>query len=118
MIIFKKFTFDCAHYLPKVPVGHKCRNMHGHTYHVTFFIDGPIDDNLGWVMDFTDLKNIVKPVIQQLDHAVLNEIPGLENPTAENLAVWLWNELKPAIPQLDKIELMETPTSGVIYNGS
>jgi 6-pyruvoyltetrahydropterin/6-carboxytetrahydropterin synthase len=117
MAIYKQFTFDSAHFLPNVPEGHKCRNMHGHTYHLTVFVDGKLMQHEGWVIDFGDLKAIVKPLIEKLDHAMLNDIPGLENPTAELLAVYIWDNIKPQLPQLSKIELKETPTSGVIYEG-
>ena len=117
MQLFKKFTFDAAHFLPNVPEGHKCREIHGHTYQLTVFLEGTPDANLGWVLDFADLKRAIEPVIQQVDHKFLNQVPGLENPTCEYIAIWLWNQLKPALPLLSKIELYETPTSGVVYEG-
>ena len=117
MLIFKSFTFDSAHFLPNVPEAHKCRRMHGHTYRLTVYLEGNLDPNLGWVVDFAELKNVVKPVIDSVDHYVLNDIEGLENPTCEKLAVWLWNRIKPGMPMLAKIELWETPTSGTIYEG-
>lgn len=117
MIIYKQFVFDSAHFLPNVPEGHKCKRMHGHTYHLTVYIDGPIQNPEGWVIDFSDIKSLINPIINQLDHHTLNEIQGLENPTAENVAQWLWNQIKPSLPSLHQIELKETPTSGVIYNG-
>ncbi len=117
MIIYKKFIFDSAHYLPFVPDGHKCKNMHGHTYALTVFVEGDLIQPEGWVIDFGDLKPIVKPLLDRLDHHCLNDIPGLENPTSEILAVWLWEQLKPQLPGLKRIELNETATSGVIYEG-
>lgn len=117
MIIYKQFTFDAAHFLPNVPEGHKCKNLHGHTYKLTVFVEDNLKEGLGWVIDFSDLKKVIKPIIDQLDHHFLNEIEGLENPTSEILAIWLWNRIKPLIPNLKKIELNETPTSGVIYEG-
>ena len=89
MQIFKKFTFDCAHFLPNVPDGHKCKNMHGHTYILTVFLEGSNDSNEAWVMDFADLKIVVKPVVDRLDHVILNDVKGLENPTCENIAIWI-----------------------------
>lgn len=118
MIIYKKFTFDSAHFLPNVPAGHKCGNMHGHTYVLNVFVEGEPDENSGWIIDYSDLKISVKPIIDILDHQVLNNIEGLENPTSEILSVWLWNQIKPLIPGLKRIELKETPGSGVIYEGS
>ena len=117
MIIYKIFRFDSAHYLPNVPLDHKCGNMHGHTYTAKIFISGKPDILTGWIMDYTDLKNVVKPWIKLLDHHVLNNIDGLENPTSENLCRWLWKNIKPDLPNLCKIELNETPDSGVIYEG-
>src|SRR5690554_5163463 len=118
MEIFKTFTFDSAHFLPNVPHGHKCKQMHGHTYKMTVYFEGPLDKDLNWVVDFAEVKNVVKPIIDMVDHKVLNDIPGLENPTCEGIAKWLWEKVKANMPQLSKIELCETPTSGVIYTGS
>lgn len=91
--------------------------MHGHTYQLTVFIDGKIKEPEDWVIDFTDLKKYIRPIIDQLDHHCLNDLPGLENPTSENLSVWLWAKIKPLLPGLKRIELNETATSGVIYEG-
>lgn len=113
--IFKELTFDAAHFLPNVPEGHKCRNIHGHTYRLKVFISGPIDNNTGWVADFSVIKNSVKTIVEQVDHKFLNHVEGLDNPTCELLAKWLWEKIKPLVPGLKKIELHETPTSGVIY---
>lgn len=117
MIIYKEFTFDSAHYLPNVPEGHKCKNLHGHTYHIKIFIEGPLQDSVGWVMDYGLLKEKWKTVEVLLDHKYLNDIEGLENPTAEVIIVWIWRKLKPILPELYALELKETPTSGVIYKG-
>ncbi len=117
MIIYKEFSFDSAHYLPHVPEGHKCRNLHGHTYHIKIYIDGPLDPVVGWVMDYGDMKRVWKPIEEMLDHQYLNEIEGLENPTAEVIVVWIWRKLKPVLPELCKLELKETPSSGVVYRG-
>lgn len=117
MIIYKQFTFDSAHFLSRVPDGHKCRAIHGHTYHLIVYARGDVKEQEGWVFDFGDMKDVVKPIVDMLDHAMLNDIEGLENPTAELLAIWLWNKIKPGLPALTKIELKETPTSGVIYEG-
>ena len=117
MLIFTQFTFDSAHFLPHVPPDHKCRNMHGHTYRLVTYFEGELHPELGWVMDFADIKKIMTPILQQVDHRVLNELEGLENPTCERLAVWLWEYIKPQLPALCKIELHETPTSGVVYQG-
>jgi 6-pyruvoyltetrahydropterin/6-carboxytetrahydropterin synthase len=115
MIIFKHFTFDSAHCLPRVPIGHKCEEIHGHTYKLTVFVKGEVMDYPGWVLDFSEISSVVKSVLEHVDHKMLNAVPGLENPTCERLAEWLWNKIKPQIGGLSKIELYETPTSGVIY---
>ncbi|MDE0771319.1 MAG: 6-carboxytetrahydropterin synthase QueD [Salibacteraceae bacterium] len=117
MLIYKQFTFDSAHQLPNVPEGHKCKNLHGHTYHLTVYLEGDLDEKLGWVMDFSEVKAAMKPVLNQMDHNYLNDIKGLENPTSEVLVVWIWNQIKPALSMLKKLELKETPTSGAIYEG-
>ncbi len=103
MIIFKQFTFDSAHFLPNVPITHKCREIHGHTYMLTIFIEGDLHPELGWVMDFTDLKEVVEPVVKQVDHKMLNNVPGLENPTCELFAVWIWDKIKPGLPLLKSV---------------
>ena len=117
MKIFKEFTFDSAHYLPNVPDGHKCKGIHGHTYKLIVYFEGDLDSKLGWVIDFAETKRIIEPVVNSVDHKLLNEIAGLENPTCEILAIWLWDKIKLHIPRLVKIELHETPTSGAIYEG-
>lgn len=117
MQIFKTFTFDSAHFLPNVPEGHKCKAIHGHTYRMIVYIEGSLDQEIGWVADFADIKKVIEPIVKMVDHKLLNELPGLENPTCEKIAIWLWNKIKEKIPSLVKIELHETPTSGVIYTG-
>ncbi len=117
MTIHKEFTFDSAHFLPHVPAGHKCHNMHGHTYVVEVHAEGEIDSAMGWVLDFDELEQAVRPLIKQLDHKLLNEMEGLENPTAENLALWLWNRIRPGLSQIARVVVKETPGSVVSYSG-
>lgn len=117
MEIYKDFSFDSAHFLPNVPEGHKCKAMHGHTYKLRVFIKGSRDPHLGWIMDFKELKDAINPLIDMLDHKLINEVAGLENPTAENITVWIWDRIKPLLKGLSKIEFYETPTTGVIYSG-
>jgi len=117
MEIFVTFTFDAAHRLPNVPEGHKCSRLHGHTFRVEVHVSGPVDEHRGWVIDFGDLKKICKPVIEQLDHHYLNEIPGLENPTCEVIAKWLWQRLISDLPNLAKVIVQEGPSSGAVYKG-
>jgi 6-pyruvoyltetrahydropterin/6-carboxytetrahydropterin synthase len=117
MRLFKDFSFEAAHRLPNVPDGHKCARLHGHSFQVRVSVDGPVGERTGWVMDFADLKAAFRPVYERLDHRYLNEIPGLENPTSEILARWIWRELRPALPGLAEIEVRETCTTGCVYRG-
>ena len=117
MEIWREFTFEAAHLLPNVPEGHKCRRLHGHSYRVKVFVEGDLDPELGWVIDFADIKQAFKPIWQQLDHYYLNDIEGLENPTAEVIAKWIWQRLAPSLPNLSEIEIGETCTSGCVYRG-
>ncbi len=115
--LVKDFRFEAAHFLPNVPPDHKCRRIHGHSFKGEVAVRGPIDARLGWVMDFADLKTIVDPVVNRLDHYLLNDIEGLDNPTSEVLAVWIWNELAPKLPLLVRITIEETCTSRCHYVG-
>lgn len=117
MELFKEFIFEAAHRLPYVPSGHKCGRLHGHSFSVTIYISGDVDPKTGWIKDFAEIKQIFKPFYEQLDHHYLNDIVGLENPTSENLAIWIWQQLKPLLPELSKIQIKETCTSGCEYRG-
>lgn len=111
----KAFRFEAAHCLPRVPPGHPCGAMHGHSYRVELHLRGPLDPVLGWVLDFGELSRIARPLIATLDHACLNDIPGLENPTSEQLCLWLAERLAPALPALVAVEVQETETSVARY---
>ena len=117
MEIWKEFSIEAAHRLPHVPAGHKCGRLHGHSFRIEIHVRGPLDPQLGWVMDYAGIRDAFRPVEAQLDHYYLNDIPGLENPTSENLARWIWERLKPALPQLSEIVVKETCTSGCSYRG-
>ena len=117
MIIFKEFGFEAAHRLPNLPADHKCARLHGHSFRVEVHVHGPVDPEQGWVMDFADVKHAFRPLYEQLDHHYLNEIEGLENPTSENLARWIWERLEGALPGLCRIVVRETCTAGCIYEG-
>ncbi len=117
MEIFKDFTFEAAHRLPNLPSSHKCARLHGHSFQVRIYALGGLHSELGWVLDFADIKERFKPILVQLDHYYLNEIPGLENPTSERIAIWIWDRLKPGLPELSRVEVRETCTSGCIYSG-
>jgi 6-pyruvoyltetrahydropterin/6-carboxytetrahydropterin synthase len=117
MEIFKAFSIEAAHLLPNVPSGHKCRRLHGHSFRVEIHVNGDIGPESGWVMDFAQIGDAFQPIFVQLDHNYLNEIEGLSNPTSENLAKWIWERLHPSLPELSKIVIQETCTSGCIYDG-
>jgi 6-pyruvoyltetrahydropterin/6-carboxytetrahydropterin synthase len=118
MHIFKIFTLEAAHRLPNVPEGHKCARLHGHSFRVELHVEGPVDAHTGWVMDFADIKSAFAPLYDQLDHHYLNDIEGLENPTSENLARWIFQRLRPALPGLDQVVVHETCTSGASYRAA
>ena len=117
MEIFKIFNIEAAHRLPHVPPGHKCERVHGHSFRVEIHVAGPVAEREGWVMDFADLTKAFQPLFEQLDHRYLNDIPGLENPTSEYLAQWIWARLKPGLPALSKVVVRETCTAGCEYRG-
>jgi len=117
MDIFREFTFEAAHRLPNVPPGHKCSRLHGHSFRVEVHVRGEIDPRTGWVMDFADITEAFRPLESQLDHNFLNEIEGLENPTSENIARWIWQKLQESLPQLHRVIVRETCTVGCSYEG-
>ena len=118
MEVFKEFSIEAAHWLPNVPEGHKCRRMHGHSFHVEIHVDGPVDERLGWVMDFAEIKTAFRAIHDQLDHRCLNDVAGLENPTSENLAHWIWDRLRPELAALSKVVVRETCANGCVYRGA
>lgn len=115
--IVKRFQFDSAHRLTGVPEDHPCSKLHGHTYNLEVEVKGVINPDLGWLIDYGDIKNIVKPLVDILDHSYLNEIEDLKYTTAEEIAVWLWIRIKPSIPDLYRVSVSETPSSGCNYFG-
>lgn len=112
MEIFREFSFEAAHRLPNVPPGHKCARLHGHSFRVEIGVEGEVDQETGWVCDFSDIRNAFSPLLHQLDHQYLNEIEGLENPTSENLASWIAHRLRPALPGLSRVRVHETCNCG------
>lgn len=113
--ITKSFTFAAAHWLPNVPAGHKCGRLHGHSYEVVAGLEGELDPTLGWVQDFGDVKAAIRPLRERFDHACLNDVPGLENPTAELLAIYIFDQLRTALPQLTDVTVRENRTSEATY---
>lgn len=113
----KTFQFESAHRLPQLPEGHKCHRLHGHSFQAEIVVEGECDPRLGWVMDYAEISAAFKPIWEQLDHNYLNEIPGLENPTSEKIAVWIWQQLRPQLPLLKEIVIAETCTARCVYRG-
>ena len=112
-----EFPLESAHFLPHVPEGHKCRRVHGHGFVVEVHAEGETDPHSGWLLDYADLRSAFEPVRAALDHRLLNDVPGLENPTSEQLAAWIWERLKPALPQLVEIVVRETEATRCSYRG-
>ena len=113
----KSFQFEAAHSLPHLPAEHKCARLHGHSFRIELTVEGQVDEKLGWLIDYADISEAFRPIWEQLDHRHLNEIEGLENPTSENIARWVWNEIEPTIPLLTSIEVAETCNASCIYRG-
>ena len=113
----KTFRFEAAHDLPSFPEGHKCRRLHGHSFRFDVVVEGEVDPKKGYLIDYGDIKAAASPIVKQLDHYYLNDIEGLENPTSENLARWLFEKLKPALPLLSAIIVHETCTSVCEFGG-
>lgn len=112
-----EFRFEAAHRLPKVPPGHKCQRLHGHSFKIELSVKGPVDEETGWFIDFGVLYDAWKPLYDQLDHNYLNDVPGLENPTSEVLARWIWNKLKPSLAPLSRVTVFETCDARCEYEG-
>ena len=117
MRIVQAFTFEAAHSLPNVPAGHRCRNVHGHSYRVELALDGPVDSKTGFVVDFFDVESAFGDVLLTLDHHYLNDIAGLENPTSEKIATWIWDAVEPKLPNLALVRVFETPHCWAEYDG-
>jgi len=117
MEIEKSFRIEAAHRLPRLPADHKCSRLHGHSFRVIVRVAGEVDPAYGWVVDYAEIKSAFAPLFDALDHRYLNEVPGLENPTSEVLAVWVWERLAPRLPGLSAVEIAETCTSRCVYRG-
>lgn len=117
MELRKTFQFEAAHLLPHLPTNHKCRRLHGHSFQVEIAVTGACDPKLGWVMDYADISTAFRPLWKRLDHRYLNQIKGLENPTSENIAAWIWKRLKPKLPLLTEVIVAETCTARCVFCG-
>lgn len=115
--LVKEYRFEAAHRLPNVPPGHKCARMHGHSFRFEIHVSGPVDPHTGWLIDFGELDTVVMPLVDRIDHYVLNDVEGLENPTSEVCARWLFEQIKRGIPQLSAITFHETCDARCIYRG-
>jgi 6-pyruvoyltetrahydropterin/6-carboxytetrahydropterin synthase len=118
MELRKTFQFEAAHLLPHLPQDHKCSRLHGHSFSVEIVVEGPCDPALGWVMDYADISKAFRPLWEQLDHYYLNEVEGLENPTSENIAIWIWKHLSPKLLLLTEVVVAETCTARCVYRGN
>ena len=117
MKIMQAFRFEAAHWLPKVPVQHRCHRMHGHSYRIEVMLEGQVDETTGFLVDFFDIEAAFAALLKRLDHHCLNEIEGLENPTAENIAAWIWRHIKPSLANLAAVRVFETPDCWAEYDG-
>ena len=118
MIVYRTFRFHAARHLPKLSDDHICKQTHGHTFNLTIYVDGKIENRSGFVIDFFDIDKIVKKsVIKKIDHKLLNDIDGLTNPTSEYLCKWIWKKLENEFTGLIKVKLSEDHGTGIIYKG-
>jgi 6-pyruvoyltetrahydropterin/6-carboxytetrahydropterin synthase len=115
--LVREFGFEAAHHLPQAPQGHKCRRLHGHSFRVEIAVEGEVDPVTGWFLDYGVIREKVEPIRLELDHYCLNDVAGLENPTSEHVARWIWDRLKPGLPSLARITVHETCESRCEYEG-
>jgi 6-pyruvoyltetrahydropterin/6-carboxytetrahydropterin synthase len=115
--LVRSFNFEAAHTLPNCPPGHKCSRLHGHSYRLDIHVTGQVDEKTGWVMDFGVIRKLVEPIVGELDHHFLNDVPGLANSTSEQICKFVWDRLRPALPQLSAVTLWESPMSKCVYRG-
>lgn len=109
------FQIESARFLPKLPQGHPCARMHGHSFKIILTLRGPLDPQVGWVQDYHEINEIMRPLLVRLDHRVLNEVDGLDNPTSELLAQWIFNRAQKNLPLLKSVTIMETPSTECTY---
>ena len=115
--LVREYRFEAAHRLPKVPEGHKCRRLHGHSFKVELTVAGPVDPSTGWFIDYGVLDELWQPLHEKLDHNFLNEIDGLDNPTSEILAKWIYERMRPKLPSLSAVTVFETCDARCVYRG-
>jgi 6-pyruvoyltetrahydropterin/6-carboxytetrahydropterin synthase len=113
----KTFRFEAAHLLPNAPDGHKCRRLHGHSFRIDVAVAGPVDERVGWLVDYGEIRDAFAPLRERLDHRYLNEVEGLDNPTSERLAAWIWDRLAPRLAGLRRVTVHETCEARCTYFG-
>ena len=111
----QQFQIESARFLPNLPPEHPCSRMHGHSFKIILTLKGPLHPKLGWVCDYHEIEKVTKPILQELDHQTLNNVPGLENPTSEKLAVWLYEKIRVKLPLLTRISVQETASTECSY---
>ena len=109
------FQIESSRFLPHIGKDHPCSRMHGHSFKIILTLHGPLDPKLGWVIDYNDVSKLMKPILESIDHRTLNEVPGLENPTSELLAQWIYQKAKPLFSSLVCISILETPFTECRY---
>lgn len=115
IVLTRSFRLESARRLPRLPATHPCARVHGHSFVIELELAGPIDPELGWLIDYNDIAAAFEPLRQKLDHRFLNEVEGLENPTSEHIARWVFDHLSPTLPALTAVTVMETPETRAIY---
>jgi len=117
MIVYKKFNIESARSIPNLPKTHPCHHIHGHSFKIIISVKGPVNKQNGFVTDFQDIDDAFSSFKKELDHSYLNDIEGLQNPTSENICIWIWDKIQSSLPNIYKIEIKETDSTGCIYKG-
>ena len=117
MIVYKKFNIESARSIPNLPKTHPCHHIHGHSFKIIISVQGDVNEQNGFVVDFQDIDDAFDPLKKELDHSYLNDIKGLQNPTSENICIWIWNKIQASLPNIYRIEIRETDSTGCIYKG-
>ena len=117
MIVYKKFNIESARSIPNLPKTHPCHHIHGHSFKIIISVKGPVNKQNGFVVDFQDIDDAFSSFKKELDHSYLNDIEGLQNPTSENICIWIWDKIQSSLPNIYKIEIKETDSTGCIYKG-
>ena len=117
MIVYKKFHIESARSLPNLPDEHPCSQVHGHSFEIILKVSGELNEKTGFIIDFQEIEDSFDPIRKLLDHAFLNNIKGLENPTSENMCLYIWENIKPFLPSIIEVEIKETSATGCRYKG-